>query len=226
MSSSAAGWCSYPRRSRARLRMSSRNSGCGELVVEVGVQLAVAVDVCAHVVGEAVDDELVVERELGQCEPEVVEVASLAAGVEGAELGGEDLLDLEGPHVGACAPPAGVDAVGQQDVGSVWGCLLDVDLDLDRDRRRRLPVSLCETRCRPCRSRGWETCAFAPAVRCPRRYVAARSGSLRSWAHRRCGCSRGPRSSARGCGRCSLCRQVPPRNASSLASSSVGCDLD
>jgi hypothetical protein len=32
-------------------------------------------------VGEAVDGELVVEREFGQCEPEVVKVASLAAGV-------------------------------------------------------------------------------------------------------------------------------------------------
>src|ERR1019366_6083202 len=79
--------------------------GVLELGGEVGCELAVGEDLVAHVVREAVDHELLVGAKVGERVPEVEEVASLEPLVEGAELGGHQLLDLERAHADSPGPP-------------------------------------------------------------------------------------------------------------------------
>ena len=111
--------------------------------------------------------------QVGEDVPEVEQVAALAALVEGAELGGHQLLDLERAHVGVAGPPAGVHRVGTGDAWQEGVGLGDVRLDLHSDapggvgglRRRR--------RCEP--SDRSERCRARPAQR-RRRRLAGRSG--------------------------------------------------
>jgi hypothetical protein len=82
-----------------------------ELGGKIVAQLREAESGAAHVVVEARDDLLGIGCENGESEPEVEQVATAAALIEGTQFGGEQLLRLKCRDVGVAAPPGTLDRV-------------------------------------------------------------------------------------------------------------------
>ena len=109
--------------------------GVAQLGSEVVDKLRIAVDAASHVMTESRGDLCVVQSRSIEADPEIEQIATLAALAERPDLGGENVLNREGSHRRVSAPPRRLHGVGNEDVATVWLTLLDVGLDLHPDRR-------------------------------------------------------------------------------------------